>query len=62
MSDGASEANREARKVDDVESAAYLLNKALLATGDRMFHAVHPQAVEYANEELKEAGYKLVKI
>ncbi len=64
MSDGISDANREAKKVVEVESAAFDLAEALLATGDPMFFKVHPQAAEYANAVLHDlgAGYKLVKV
>lgn len=62
MSDGLSDANETERKIIKVEWAAYDLNDALLETGDLMFFKVHPQAVDIANEHLKECGYKLIKV
>ena len=64
MSDGISDARRETEAIARVEDAALALGEALLATGDRMFFATHPQAVEYANEVLHDldVGYKLVKL
>lgn len=61
MSDGISEANREARLVDDVERTACDLAEALLATGDLMFDRVNPAAIRYANAELRRTGYLLTE-
>jgi len=58
MSDGISDANRTVEKVGRVEDAADDLAEALLATGDRMFFNVHPQAVEYANAVLRAHGIR----
>lgn len=62
MSDGASDAARTQRKAAKLEIAAMDLADALLATGDRAFFRVHPQAVEIANEELRRCGFKLVRL
>lgn len=62
MSDGPSDASRADRKAAKVEIAAMDLADALLATGDLAFFRVHPQAVEYANEELARCGFRLVKV
>ena len=61
MSDGLSDANRNAELIAAVERSAYDLADALLATEDRMFYKVHPQAVGIANEHLERTGYVLVK-
>ncbi len=60
MSDGPSDANRQAALVYKVEVAAEKLSDVLLETGCPIFK-VSPMAVELANEWLKESGYKLVK-
>lgn len=52
----------DADLINEVETQAWRLHKALLATGDKAFFKVHPQAIEYANEYLQDCGYKLVPI
>ncbi len=49
--------------IDCVERAALELADALKETGDPMFFAVHPEAVEMANAVFKDLdlGYRLVR-
>lgn len=60
MSDGMNDARRDSELITAVENAALRLRVALKATGNPMCR-VNPAAVRYANAELRESGYVLVR-